>query len=158
LAATALAAVLSVTLVDTANAAQRPVVANVHGIELIPLRTRGTFSGYTNGALIGDWLATVNHTPLNPNARITGGTFTLSTSANQLSQPLSARIGTGAIRITNPGANCSNQTYKVSGTLTHLNPYRSGTFSLTLTHWRHTLLGTCLSYFATTTGTLTLTR
>jgi hypothetical protein len=156
--ATALAAVLSVSLVDTASAARRPVVATVHGIELIALHTQGTFSGYTDGGLTGDWLATVDHTPLTPNAHITGGSFTLSSGANQQHEPLNARISNGAIRITNPGANCSNQTYKVTGNLTHLNPYRSGTFSLTLTHWRHTLLGSCLSYFATTTGTLTLTR
>jgi hypothetical protein len=128
------------------------VVATVHGIELIAHHTQGTFSGYTTGGLRAGWLATVKHTPLNPNARITGGTFTLATSLNQLDHPLSAEISRGTITNTNPGANCSNQTFKVTGSLAPFNHYRTGTFSLTLTHWRHNLLGICLSYFATTQG------
>jgi hypothetical protein len=158
LTATALLAVLSVASTGAANASPRPIIATVHGIELVAEHTQGTFSGYTSGGLTGGWLATVNHTPLDPNARITGGTFTLVTKLDQLEHPLTARIGHGSITMTNPGANCTNQTFTVTGNLTHLTGNRTGSFSLTLTHWRHNLLGTCLSYFATTSGSLTLTR
>ena len=125
---------------------------------MIARHTQGTFAGYTTGGLTGGWLAVVDHTPLNPNARITGGSFSLARSLDQLDHSLEARIESGAIRMTTPGARCTNQTFKVTGRLTRLDGYRAAAFSLTLTHWRHDILGTCVSYFATTTGTLTLTR
>jgi hypothetical protein len=156
LAAAALLAVVSAQA-GSATASPRRVVARVHGIELIALHTQGTFSGYTTGGLSGGWLAIVDHTPLDPNARITGGSFSLATSLDQLGHPLAARIERGAITMTNPGTRCTNQTFKVTGNLTGLHGYRKGAFSLTLTHFRRDILGTCLSYFATTNGTLTLT-
>jgi hypothetical protein len=140
----------------SATASPRRVVAKVHGIELIARHTQGTFSGYTTGGLSGGWLAIVDHTPLDPNARITGGSFSLATSLDQLGHPLTARIERGAITMTNPGTRCTKQTFKVTGNLTGLHGYRTGAFTLTLTHFRHEILGTCLSYFATTNGTLTL--
>jgi hypothetical protein len=157
LTATALLAILWASA-GTATASVRPVVARVHGIELIAKRTQGTFSGYTTGGITGGWLAVVDHTPLDPNARITSGTFSFATSLGQLEHPLAARIERGSITMTTPGAHCTNQTFRVTGHLTRLNGYRTGAFALTLTHFRHDILGTCLSYFATTTGTLTLSR
>jgi hypothetical protein len=155
-AAAALLAVVSAPA-GSATPSPRRVVARVHGIELIALHTQGTFSGYTTGGLSGGWLAIVDHTPLDPNARITGGSFSLATSLDQLGHPLAARIERGAITMTNPGTSCTNQTFKVTGNLTGVHGYKTGAFSLTLTHFRHDILGTCLSYFATTNGTLTLT-
>ncbi len=155
-AAAALLAVVSAPA-GSATASPRRVVARVHGIELIARHTQGTFSGYATGGLSGGWLAVVDHTPLDPNARITGGSFSLATSLDQLGHPLAARIERGAITMTNAGRRCTNQTFTVTGNLTGLHGYRTGAFSLTLTHWRHDILGTCLSYFATTDGTLTLT-
>jgi hypothetical protein len=157
LAATVLFAILSAGRAGTAGAGLRRVVARVHGIELIARHTQGTFSGYTTGGLSGGWLAVVHHTPLDPNARITGGSFSFAASLDQLGHPLAARIKRGAIRVTNPGVHCTNQTFTVTGSLGHLDGYRAGAFSLTLTHWRHNIFGACLSYFATTDGTLTLT-
>ena len=158
LAGMALLAVVAIASSGTATASPRPVVASVHGIELIAHHTQGTFGGYTSGGLSAGWLAIVNHTPLNPNAHITGGSFTLITKTSGLNHPITAQINHGTITNTNPGANCTNQTYAVTGTLNHITGNHTGTFSLTLTHWRHNILGTCLAYFATTTGTLTLTR
>ena len=155
-AAAVLLAVVSAPA-GSATASPRRVVARVHGIELIARHTQGTFSGYASGGLSGGWLAVVNHTPLDPNARITGGSFSLATSLDQLGDPLAARIERGAITMTNPGTRCTNQTFKVTGNLAGLRGYKRGAFSLTLTHFRHDILGTCLSYFATTNGTLTLT-
>jgi len=156
LAAAALLAVVSATA-GSATAAPRRVVARVHGVELIARHTQGTFSGYVTGGLSGGWLAIVNHTPLNPNARITSGTFSLAASLGQFGHPLAARIDRGSIRMTTPGAHCTNQTFMVTGHLTRLDSYSKGAFTLTLTHFRHDILGTCLSYFATVNGTLKLT-
>jgi hypothetical protein len=130
----------------------------VRGIEIVPQDTQGTFSGYTTGYLTGGWLATVDHTPLQPNATITGGSFTLITRQGGFDHPLTARFTTGTITNTNSGSNCTNQTFRVSGTLAHLDRYRSGRFSVTLTHYRHSILGSCIDYFATVKGILTLSR
>lgn len=157
LAALSLIAILPAQAAGTTTASLRPVVVRVHGVEVIARRTQGTFAGYTTGALAGGWLAVVDHTPLDPNARITGGSFSLARSLDQLDHPLTARIERGAIRMTIPGAHCTNQTFEVSGQLTRFAGYRAAAFSLTLTHWRHDILGTCLTYFATTAGTLALT-
>lgn len=151
-----LLAVVAIASSGTAAASPRPVVTSVHGIELVAKHTQGTFSGYTSGGLKAGWLAVVNHTPLNPNAHITGGNFTLITKTSGFDHPITAHINHGTITLTNPGANCTNQTYAVTGSLNHITGNRTGSFALTLTHWRHTILGTCLAYFATTTGTLTL--
>jgi hypothetical protein len=141
-----------------AAAASRPLVSLVRGIEILPEHTQGTFSGYTTGYLTGGWLATVDHTPLQPNATITGGTFTLVTPHGGFDHPLTARFTTGTITNTNSGSNCTNQTFHVNGILAHLDGYRSGRFSVTLTHYRHPILGSCLNYFATVKGNLTLSR
>jgi len=150
-----LVAVSAATSARSVSAASRPV-AVVHGIELIAEHTQGTFSGYATGGLPGGWLAVVDHTPLHPGARITGGTFTLITKRNGLAHPLAGRFTGGTITMTSPGAHCTNQTFKVRGGLAHFSGDGTGVFSVTLTHWRHLVLGTCLSYFATTDGTLTI--
>jgi len=49
-----------------------------------------------------------------------------------------------------------DETFKVAGSLTRLDGYRTGAFSFALTHWRRNIFGSCFSYFATTAGTLTL--
>jgi hypothetical protein len=156
LAAVALLAVMTVASAEAAPSGRR-VVARVHGIELIARHTQATFSGYATGGLSGGWLAVVDHTPLDPGARITGGKFSFVRSLNQLNHPFATSIERGAITMTNPGAHCTNQTFKVTGDLGHVDAYRTGAFALTLTHWRHSILGACISYFATTDGTLTLT-
>jgi hypothetical protein len=132
-------------------------VSKVHGIELVAEHTEGTFTGYSIGALTGGWVAVVDHTRLDPNARITGGTFTLITGKNEFDRPLTGRFTGGTVTTTNPGTNCTNQTFNVVGKLTHFNGNHAGRFSVKLTHYRHQLLGDCLTYFATASGTLRVT-
>jgi hypothetical protein len=146
----------AVTRVPVAVSATRVQMTTVHGIEIVPEHTQGTFTGYSTGSLPGDWVAVVKHTPLSPNATITGGTLTLVTSKHHATRTLTGRFDGGTITNTNPGANCTNQTYDVLGNLVHFNGNHNGRFSVTLTHYRHTILGACISYFATTTGTLTV--
>jgi hypothetical protein len=140
------------------TAASTPLVSTVHGIELVAHHTQGTFSGYATGHLSGGWVAVVNHTPLQPNATITGGTLTFVTTHAGIKRPITGRFTSGTITNTNPGANCANQTFAVIGNLTHFNGNHTARLAVTLTHYRHTILGACTAYFATTTGTLTLLR
>jgi hypothetical protein len=156
-AATLLVAV-SVVASQSRAATSRPLVSAVHGIEVAAEHRQGTFTGYTSGGLTGGWLAVVKHTPLVPNATITGGSFTLITSHTLFKRPLAGRFSGGKITNTNPGRHCSDQTFRVVGTLVHFGGNRRGRFAITLTHERHTILGACLTYFATATGTLTLRR
>jgi hypothetical protein len=156
LAAAVLVAVsAAVTRAPVAASAIRAQVTAVYGIEIVPEHTEGTFTGYSTGSLPGDWVAVVKHTPLSPNATITGGTFTLVTSQQHTTRTLTGQFNSGAITNTNPGGNCTNQTYQVVGDLTHFNGNHTGRFSVTLTHYRRSILGACISDFATTTGTLT---
>src|SRR6516225_7293394 len=78
---TALVATSAAASVATAGPRARALVSAAHGIELVARHTEGTFSGYTTGDLSGGWVAVVDHTPLSPNARITGGTLTIVTTA-----------------------------------------------------------------------------
>jgi hypothetical protein len=144
------------TRVPVAASATRVQVTTVHGIEIVPEHTEGTFTGYSTGSLPGDWVAVVKHTPLSPNATVTGGTLTLVTSQHRKTRTLTGQFSGGTITNTNPGANCTNQTYQVVGNITQFNGNHTGRFSVTLTHYRHSILGACISYFATTTGTLTV--
>jgi hypothetical protein len=138
-----------------AESAPKPQLTEVKGIEIVAHHTQGTFTGYSTGRLPGDWVAVVKHTPLSPNATITGGTLTLVTTRKGETRTFTARFTGGSITITNPGANCTNQTFHVVGDLTPFQGGNSGRFAVTLTHYRHSILGTCISYFATTSGTLT---
>jgi hypothetical protein len=139
-----------------AGASSRPLITVVRGVEIIPLHTEGTFTGYSTGALPGDWVAVVRHTPLSPGATITGGTLTIATKQHDAVRTLSGRFDSGTITNTNPGTGCANQTYSVVGDVTHFDGNRTGRFAVTLTHYRHAFLGACVSYFATTSGTLTI--
>jgi hypothetical protein len=144
----------AVTRVPVAVSATRAQVTPVHGIEIVPEHTEGTFTGYSTGSLPGNWVAVVKHTPLSPSANITGGTFTLATTRQHKTRTLTGQFSSGTITNTNPGANCTNQTYQVVGNLTHFNGNHTGRFSVTLTHYRRSILDHCISYFATTNGTL----
>ncbi len=149
---------VAVAAVGTSTAASPRLVSTVHGIELVAHHTQGTFSGYTTGDLSGGWIAVVNHTPLQPDATITGGTLTIVTTHAGFKRPLTGRFTSGTITNTNLGTNCTNQTFAVIGNLTHFNGNHTARLAVTLTHYRHTILGACTAYFATTTGTLTLLR
>jgi hypothetical protein len=142
-----------------APAAASAATDSVTGVEIAFTSTRATFVGRATGDVPGYWKAVVDHTPLSPNATITGGSFTLVTTTWQ-------RIaGTfdagGTVTRTNPGTGCTNQTYEVADTLSNVGIGAPGTgtgsFHVVLTHKRAFVpfVG-CVTYSATVAGTLTL--
>ncbi len=158
---------VAATLIPAASArpvvpARPPVVAGARGIEVFATHTQGTFAGVLSGPLSGGWTAVVDHTPLGPNARITGGTLTLSTRLNGRAVTLRGRFARGSVTNTNPGAGCTNQVFTVVGDIVDVSgtgrgaKNGTGKLAVTLTHHRARFLGSCVTYFATETGTVTL--
>jgi hypothetical protein len=64
----------------------------------------------------------------------------------------------GRITTIDPGAGCTNQRYRVTGTLenvaTTTTSGGSGNFAVTLTHYRYSLFGHCVIYKARVAGTV----
>jgi hypothetical protein len=133
----------------------------INGHEYYFTSTDGRFAGTASGALPGGWNADVRHTALcrscTPTATITGGSFQLATGSKLVTGAFTG----GTIQVTNPGSNCTDQTFDVEGILGHVGPWYSGSgtgsFSATLTHHRHRVLGVCVTYAASVAGTLSLT-
>jgi hypothetical protein len=132
---------------------------SVAGVELAFTSTQGTFAGTASGDVPGYWKAVVNHTPLSPDATITGGSFTLVTTTWQ------KIVGTfdygGTVKRTSPGTYCTNQTYDVSDSLSNVGIGGPGTgtgfFAVVLTHKRALVpFFGCVTYSATVAGTLSL--
>jgi hypothetical protein len=142
-----------------APAAASAATDSVTGFEVAFTSTRATFVGKASGDVPGHWKAVVDHTPLSPNATITGGSFKLVTTTWLVI------VGTfdygGTVTRTNPGTGCTNQTYDVSDTLSNIGVGVPGTgtgsFHVVLTHKRAFVpfVG-CVIYSATVAGTLTL--
>lgn len=128
----------------------------VQGAEYYATSTQGRFAGYASGDLPGSWVAVVNHTPLSPNATITGGTFTLNGTTDA-----SGTFTAGTVTQTAAGSGCRNQQYHLEGTLGNVvvgaATGGTGTFSGTLTHYRYPLFGRCVTYSATIGGQVSLT-
>jgi hypothetical protein len=137
----------------------------ISGYEYYFTSTEGRFAGSASGALPGSWNADVRHTPLcsscTPTATITGGTFSLGTIVNGNPTLVTGRFTGGSVQVTNPGANCTNQTFAVDGILGNVGRWYGGSgtgrFSATLTHYRHRLFGACITYGASVRGALSLT-
>jgi hypothetical protein len=132
------------------------------GYEVYATSTEGTFIGTTSGVLPGSWGATIDHTPLSPNAEITGGSFYLSTAIGGYPVVVTGRFSGGTVTRTNPGATgCVNQYYSVDANLSNvgigLSGSGTGSFVGTLTHHRTSIYGYCVTYSATITGQLSLT-
>jgi hypothetical protein len=63
----------------------------------------------------------------------------------------------GTITTIDPGTNCTNQRYLVTGALRNATSTTSrgtGTFAVTLTHYRAPFLGRCITYRASVVGTV----
>jgi hypothetical protein len=159
--------VLLAALVLFAPAAARAAQTyndTVSGHEYFATSTDGKFAGTASGALPGAWNADVQHTPLcvscTPTATITGGTFELATAVDSVPTLVTGRFTGGTVQVLNPGANCTNQTFAVHGILGDVGPWStgsgSGTFDVTLTHYRFPLFGSCITYGASVRGTLSL--
>jgi hypothetical protein len=160
------AALAALALCVPAGAAATQAASDdtISGYEYYATSTDGKFAGSASGALPGDWNADVRHTPLcvscTPTATITGGSFLLVTIRNSIPTLVTGKFTGGTVQVTNPGANCTNQTFAVNGILGDVGPWYSGsgsgTFSATLTHYRYRIFGSCITYGASVTGTLTL--
>jgi len=160
-----LVAALGLLVAPATAAAAQTYSDTVSGYEYAFTSTDGKFAGTASGALPGSWNADVQHTPLclscTPTATVTGGSFSLATTRNGLPALVSGAFVGGTVQVTNVGSNCSNQTFAVNGILGHVGWWSSGsgsgTFRVTLTHYRHSIFGRCLTYGASVRGTLSLT-
>lgn len=136
-----------------------------NGYEYYFTSTDAKFAGSASGALPGSWNADVRHTALclscTPTATITGGSFSLAITLEGSSALVTGAFTAGTIQVTNVGSNCSNRTFDIEGMLGHVGPWYSdagsGSLSATLTHHRHWVFGTCVTYAASVTGTIALT-
>ena len=150
----ALALAAATALALPAAAAAATSNDTVGGIELpsADITTTGNFAGIAGGDLPGYWFAQVVHDPLvyslNTPTHISGGSFTLLTTTGST---VSDTITNGSVTPTSLPSSCTNQTFTLALTL------NNGSFNGVLTHLRILLFGSCITYFATVTGTATLT-
>ena len=134
------------------------------GYEYWASSTDGKFAGTASGALSGGWNADVQHTALclscSPTATITGGSFSLTTVLRDVPTLVTGRFTGGTVQVVDPGANCTRQTFTVSGLLGDVGAWWSGsgggTFGVTLTHYRRSIFGRCVTYGASVAGTLAI--
>jgi hypothetical protein len=160
-----LAAALALLVAPATAAAAQTYSDTISGYEYAFTSTDGRFAGTASGALPGSWNADVQHTALclscTPTPTITGGSFSLVTTRNGFPALVSGDFVGGTVQVTNVGSNCSNQTFAVDGILGNVGWWSpgsgTGTFRATLTHFRHSILGKCVTYGASVRGTLTLT-
>jgi hypothetical protein len=137
----------------------------ISGQEYYYTSTDGKFAGSASGALAGDWNADVQHTKLclscTLTATITGGRFSLATSLGGIPTLVTGEFTGGTVQVISRGNNCTNQTFAVNGILGSVGPWYSGhgtgTFTTVLTHFRTSILGSCVTYGASVRGTLGLT-
>jgi hypothetical protein len=134
------------------------------GYEYAFTSTVGRFAGGGTGGAGGTayWNATVAHDRLGSKPTyVNGGSFAMTVRGPGLS--VDAVVGIfsyhgGKITTLDPGSNCTNQKYLVVDTLKNVSTPStsggSGTFRVTLTHYRHRILGRCLAYKARVAGTV----
>jgi hypothetical protein len=136
----------------------------ISGYEYYASSTDGKFAGTAVGAFPGGWNADVRHTALcmtcTPTATITGGSFSLTTLLNRLPSLITGSFTGGTVQVINKGPNCTNQTFAVDGILGSVGTWYSGngsgSFDVTLTHYRRAIFGSCVTYGASVAGSLTL--
>ena len=134
----------------------------VSGLEYHYTSTDARFAGTASGALAGLWSVDVQHSPLclscMPTATISGGSFTIGTTLSYVPTPITGRIVSGTIRVIKRGEFCTNQTFRIQGDLDSVGQGATGSGSMTatLTHYRRSLLGRCVTYGASVSGTINL--
>lgn len=159
--------VLAAATASIAPAATTAAAAShdtVRGYEYFATSTEGRFAGTASGRLPGTWNVDVQHTALclscPGTATITGGRFSLVTVANHLPDLFRGSFSGGTVQVMDPGAGCTNQKFAVDGILGNVHGWftgtGSGTFTATLTHFRHSIFGRCVTYAASIRGTLAL--
>lgn len=158
-----LIAIFALCLPAGASAAQI-YTDTVNGLEYHYTSTDGRFAGTASGSLAGLWTVNVQHSPLclscTPTATINGGSFTIGTTLNFVPTPVTGSITSGTIRVIKRGASCTKQTFLIQGNLDSVGQGQgdtgSGTMNATLTHYRRSILGRCVTYAAGVSGTLNL--
>jgi len=158
--------VAAAALVAPSAAAAAPASTSftIVGYEYAFTSTAGSFAGRGSGNA-GDtaaWNAYVKHDPLGSNPTyVNGGSFAMATTGP--SGALDFVKGTfvydgGTITRLNAGANCTNQQYFVTDRLQNIGTRTtsggSGSFAVTLTHYRYSLFGHCVIYKARVSGTV----
>lgn len=164
-----LAVSLSAVLLATASI---PSLASAHvslayqisGVELPSTSTTANFTGSAVGENNEQaaWSASVQHTILNPDAQITGGSF--SFLIFHVPETVRGNVAGGTIQLTAQAPGCGQQTYAVTGTLAKVTSSTAdptlitpnGAFQATLTHFRTRLGRLCVTYFATIVGQVQL--
>src|SRR5436189_5611058 len=158
----ALAAALA--LPAAASSAPASTSFKIVGYEYAFTPTVGSFAGNGTGDAGGTayWNATVKHDRLGSvPTYVNGGSFAMTVRGPGSS--VDAVVGTfthhgGKITTLDRGVNCTNQKYLVADTLNAVStPTTSngvGNFSVTLTFYRHRLLGRCVAYKARVSGTV----
>jgi hypothetical protein len=153
-------------LVAAPGASARPASTSfaIVGYEYAFTSTVGSFAGTGHGNA-GDsaaWNARVVHDALGSTPTyVNGGSFAIATRGSgghvDYASGAFTRHG-GTITVIDRGTGCTNQRYRVTGTLhgvaTRSTSGGSGRFGATLTHFRHSLLGHCVIYAARVSGTV----
>jgi len=162
-----LVALAAVALPAAASSAPVSTSFKIIGYEYAFTSTVGSFAGNGSGNAGGTayWNATVKHDRLGSDPTyVNGGSFAMAVRGPGSS--VDAVVGTfthhgGKITTLDRGANCTNQKYLVADTLKAVSTPKSsdgsGHFMVTLTHYRHRLLGRCVAYKARVSGTVSFT-
>jgi hypothetical protein len=150
-----------------ASAAPASTTFAVRGHEYAFTPTVGFFAG-TGVGNAGDravWNTYVEHDPLGSTPTyITGGSFAMATRSpsgtfDHVRGSFVYRGGT--ITTIDPGDDCTNQRYLVTGALanvaTSTTAGGTGKVTVTLTHFRARVFGRCIAYRATVVGTASFT-
>jgi len=149
-------------VISPAAAMAAPAASDsVSGLEYAAATTQGRFVGLASGALPGAWSVTVDHTPLGTSAAITGGDFHLATRLHGTLATVTGEFTAGTVRQLSGFTGCVDQRFAVHGVLGQVGSGAArrgtGTLDATLTHYRATIFGHCLTYSASVRGSLSLT-
>ena len=155
-AAAALTLVPATAIAATASAYSDPI----SGFEYAAAVTQGSFAGAALGDVPGAWSATVDHTPLGTWATITGGGFSLVSYRDGALTTITGAFTAGTVQQLSGFSGCVNQRYAVNGLLSNVGfgtaGSGTGTFAATLTHYRTKIFGSCVTYSASISGSLSL--
>jgi hypothetical protein len=159
----ALAAIVAATVVPQVGAATRVSSRYaVSGIETaLPTNNTSTFGGSALGSRgdVAFWKANVVHQSLahcpfgsGTSCAITGGTFALTSAKGGT---LAGSFVSGRVTPVSQATPCGKQVFGVTGSVAA--KQGPATFAATLTHYRKSLFGKCVIYFATIKGSVQLT-
>jgi hypothetical protein len=163
--AVALATVATLAVPSSAAAAPASTSFAVRGFEYAFTPDVGFFAGYSAVGNEGDrgaWNAYVEHDRLGstPPIYVNGGSFWMATRspAGTYDWVSGTFVHHGGTITIDPPANCTNERYLVTGALENVTTSTTaggtGAFSVTLTHYRASVLGRCITYSASVVGTV----